>query len=223
MRRFRGRAPARAIVNVRAPQGAAVEKPRLQVIVASTRPGRLGESVGAWVAEQAVRHAGFVVELIDLARVNLPLYDESRHPRLGQYEHPHTRAWADLAARADAYVFVTPEYNFGAPPSLINALDYLAGEWAYKPVGFASYGGVSGGTRAVQMIKQIVTTLRMMPIPEAVAIPFFTQYLDEATGRFAPDDGQTRAASTMFDELVRWSRALRPLRNAERNPPAQRH
>jgi NAD(P)H-dependent FMN reductase len=94
----------------------------------------------------------------------------------------------------------------------VNAIDYLVHEWAYKPVGFVSYGGVSGGTRSVQMIKQLVTSLRMMPIPEAVSIPFFTQYVDEESGTFDPGETQANAATVMLDELLRWSGALAALR-----------
>lgn len=184
----------------------------LQVVIASTRPGRVGDKVGAWFLEQARAHGKFESELVDLAEVNLPVFDEPRHPRLGQYEHAHTRAWSETVSRADAFVFVTPEYNYGPPPSLINALTYLAKEWAYKPVGFTSYGGVSGGLRSVQMIKQIVTTMKMMPIPEGVSIPFVSRHLDPAGKTFDPGEVQEKAASGMLDELHRWTIALSTLR-----------
>jgi NAD(P)H-dependent FMN reductase len=58
------------------------------------------------------------------------------------------------------------------------AIDYLHHEWGYKPVGFVSYGGVAAGTRAVQQLKQVVTTLRMLPVFESVNIPFYTQFID---------------------------------------------
>src|SRR5690349_114928 len=123
--------------------------PHLQIVVASTREQRKGPQVAAWFEGEARAHGGFEIELVDLAAVALPLFDEPRHPRLRQYEHEHTRRWSASVERADAFVFVTPEYNYGAPPSLLNALDYLIQEWAYKPVGFVSYGGVSAGTRSV--------------------------------------------------------------------------
>jgi NAD(P)H-dependent FMN reductase len=132
-----------------------------------------------------------------------------------EYENAHTRAWSEIVARADAFVFVTPEYNYGAPPSLINALDYLHQEWAYKPVGFVSYGGVSAGTRSVQMTKQIVTSLRMMPLPEAVSIPFFYEHIDQEARVFNPGETQETAAGAMLNELLRWSVALKPLREGE--------
>ena len=168
------------------------------------RPSRSGST-------RARRHGAFDVELVDLAEVNLPLLDEPEHPRLRKYQHEHTKRWSERVSRADAFVFVTPEYNYGAPPSLLNALDYLVHEWAYKPVGFVSYGGVSGGTRSVQMTKLLVTALRMMPLPEAVTLPFFTRMF-AADGAFAPDETQHKTADTMLDELKRWTDAMRSLR-----------
>ncbi|MEQ1506192.1 MAG: NAD(P)H-dependent oxidoreductase [Myxococcota bacterium] len=165
-----------------------------------------------WFVAQARAHGRFEVVPVDLAAVGLPLFDEPHHPRLQRYEHAHTQAWSASVARADAFVFVTPEYNFGTPPSLVNALDYLLHEWAYKPVGFVSYGGVSAGTRSVAMTKQLVTTLKMMPVPEAVSIPMFTRFLPDPAGPFAPEPGLAAAAATMLDELVKWEGALRPLR-----------
>jgi len=187
---------------------------KLHVIIASTRAGRHGPAIGDWFLERARAHGEFDVELVDLADVDLPLLDEPAHPRLGQYQHAHTKAWSALVERADAFVVVTPEYDYGAPAALVNALQYLVREWAYKPMGFVSYGGVSAGTRGVQMSKQLVTTLKMMPIPEAVAVPFFTQHVDEASGAFDPGPVQEQAARVMLDELLRWATALQPLRAA---------
>ena len=184
----------------------------LQVVIVSTREGRLGPAVATWFMGRAATHGKFAVELVDLATVNLPLFDEPKHPSLAQYAHEHTKRWSAIVARSDAFVFVTPEYDFGPPASLVNALQYLVKEWAYKPAGFASYGGVSGGTRGVQMAKQIATTLRIMPMVEAVAIPFFTQHLDKSTGIFAPGEVQDKAAVVMLDELHKWADALKPMR-----------
>ena len=84
--------------------------------------------------------------------------DEPKHPRLREYEHQHTKDWSARVEAADAFVFVHPEYNYGITAPLKNALDYLSQEWNYKPLGLVSYGGVSAGTRAAQMIKQVATT-----------------------------------------------------------------
>ena len=185
---------------------------KLHIVIASTREGRKGPAVADWFIERARAHAGFEVRVIDLAEVNLPLLDEPEHPRLRRYTHEHTRAWSATVDAADAFVFVTPEYDFGPPAALVNALHYLVHEWAYKPAAFVSYGGVSGGTRGVQLAKLTVTALGMMPIPQAVAIPFFTQHIDDASGTFDPGEVQSKAAATMLDELAKWAGALAPLR-----------
>ncbi|MDX6309566.1 MAG: hypothetical protein QOI06_2612 [Nocardioidaceae bacterium] len=185
--------------------------PKLNVVVASTRPGRVGYQVAQWFSDLAAMHGGFEVELVDLAEMNLPLFDEPNHPRLGQYVHQHTRDWSASVGSADAFVFVTPEYNHGMPASLKNAIDYLHTEWQYKPVGFVSYGGVAAGTRAVQMTKQVVTALKMTPVTEAVSIPFVTQFLDDE-GVVRPNEVMESSAKAMLDELVRHTDALRPLR-----------
>ena len=192
----------------------------LQVVIASTRPGRAGLAVGEWFIAQAERSEKYTVEKVDLAEVDLPMFDEPRHPRLREYEHEHTKRWSEIVDRADAFVFVTPEYDHGAPPSLVNALDYLVHEWGYKPVGFVSYGGVSGGVRAVDMLKQIVTALKMMPMFESVILPFFAQHLDREKRVFAPPQVQEDAALVMLGELHRWATALRTMRapNDERAP-----
>lgn len=189
-----------------------MRKPRLQVVTASTRDGRKGPYVAKWFLEQARRHDGFEVEAVDLAQVDLPLFNEPRHPRLQEYEHEHTAAWGRLVERADAFVFVTPEYDHSPPASLVNALHHLVHEWAYKPLGFVSYGGVSGGTRSAEITKLIAVTLRMMPIPEAVSIPFFSKHIDEERGTFSPGEVQEKASRVMLDELGRWAEALRGLR-----------
>lgn len=186
--------------------------PHLEVITASTRPSRKGPAVTAWFLEQARRHGKFEIEPVDLAQVNLPLLNEPKHPRFGEYEHAHTRAWSETINRADAFVVVTPEYDYGPPAALINAIQYLVKEWAYKPMGFVSYGGVSAGTRSTNTLKMTVTTLKVMPMFEAVAIPFFAQHIDEETGVFAPPRIQEAAATLMLDEILRWAEALRPLR-----------
>ena len=186
--------------------------PNLQVIVASTRDERKGPLIAEWFMGQARRHGQFDVELVDLRDVARPLFDEPRHPRLQQYEYEHTKRWSAIVQRADALVFVTPEYNFGTPPSLVNALDYLVKEWAYKPAAFVSYGGVSAGLRGVQMSKQMVSALRMVPVVEAVAIPMFPQHIHAETGVFDPGEVQEKAAAAMLDELIKLANALAPLR-----------
>jgi NAD(P)H-dependent FMN reductase len=184
--------------------------PKLLVIVVSTRDGRAGVPIAKWAEGRAKAHGGFEVELVDLREMALPLFDEPKHPRLKQYAHDHSKRWSARVDAADAFVFVTPEYNYGVPPSFINALDFLSHEWAYKAASFVSYGGASGGLRSVQMAKMVMTSLKIVPLPEAVSIPFFAKLID-AAGVF---DGtaQEASAKTMLDELARWTGALKTLR-----------
>jgi NAD(P)H-dependent FMN reductase len=185
--------------------------PRLTIIIGSTRPGRAGLPIAEWFAGRARSHGGFTVEVVDLAELELPLFNEPHHPRLEQYIHQHTKDWSAIVDASDAFVFVTPEYNHGYPATLKNAIDFLHNEWHDKPVGFVSYGGVSAGTRAVQQLKQVVTTLKMVPVVEAVSIPFHPQFIGE-DGRVEANEIMEQAADAMLDELVRVERALRPLR-----------
>jgi NAD(P)H-dependent FMN reductase len=187
--------------------------PRLTIIIGSTRPGRAGLPIATWFADRARSHGGFDVDVVDLAELNLPLLDEPNHPRLGRYTHRHTKDWSAIVEAGDAFVIVTPEYNHGYPAALKNAIDFLHTEWRDKPVGFVSYGGVSAGTRAVQQLKEVVTTLKMLPVFEAVSIPFHPQFMGD-DGRVQANEIMAQAADAMLDELVRVEGALRPLREA---------
>jgi NAD(P)H-dependent FMN reductase len=160
--------------------------PKLSVVISSTRPGRAGVAM-----------------------------DEPNHPMLRRYEHDHTKAWSAQVDAADAFVFVTAEYNYGFTAPLKNAIDYLHAEWQHKPVGFVSYGGVGAGTRAVQMLKQVVTTLKMVPLVEAVNIPFHPQFIDE-DGAVQANEVMDQSATTLLDELAAVESALRPRRAAAR-------
>jgi NAD(P)H-dependent FMN reductase len=184
--------------------------PKLSVVIGSTRPGRIGLPVGQWFAELAKGHGKFQVTLVDLKELSLPLLDEPKHPRLAEYVHEHTKAWSEIVKAADAFVFVTPEYNYSVAPALLNAIDYLFHEWAYKAAGFVSYGGISGGMRSVQALKQPLSTLKVVGIPEAVTITFFAQLMEN--GVFKGSEALEKAGATMLDELLRWTDALALLR-----------
>lgn len=173
--------------------------PLLQVIVASTRPGRVGLPVGEWFAQRATAHGGFDVELVDLAEVDLPFLDEPRHPRLADYEHDHTRRWSETISRGDAYAFVMPEYNFGYTAPLKNAIDFLWNEWNHKPVALVAYGGVSGGTRAMSLIKPVLTAVRALVVAE-VPIPFVHSHVED--GRVVANEPMEQGADGALDALA---------------------
>jgi NAD(P)H-dependent FMN reductase len=187
--------------------------PRLMIVIASTRPGRGGLPVAQWFIGRAVDHGGFELEVVDLAKLQLPLLDEPNHPRVRQYTQRHTYEWSEQVDAADAFVFVTPEYNHGYPASLKNAIDFLHHEWRFKPVGFVSYGGVAAGTRSMEQLQQVVTAVKMLPVIEAVNIPFYQQFIDE-NGVVQANEVMEQAADTMLGQLLRLERTLHPLREA---------
>lgn len=184
---------------------------QLKIITSTTRPGHKGILVANWITEIAKKDERFETELLDLAKINLPLMDEPNHPRLQQYTQGYTKAWSKTIDSADCFIIVLGEYNYGFPAPIKNALDFLFNEWKYKPVGIASYGGVSGGLRAAQMLKQVVTTLSMMPLTEAVNIPFFAKYITDEE-KFVPEDLAVKSAHVMLNGLHQWSEAMSVLR-----------
>lgn len=184
--------------------------PVLQVIVCSTRPGRAGSPVGRWAHGVAQAQGGFDAQLLELADFGLPVFDEPEHPRTGRYQHAHTRRWSRSVAAADAFVFVMPEYNYAPPSAWLNAMTFLVNEWQYKPAGFVSYGGAGGGVRAVQLARQVLTTFKMVPMLEAVALPNIAQQTRQ--GELAASPEATVACQAMLGELLRWARVLPELR-----------
>lgn len=184
---------------------------KLQTIICSTRPGRVGSSVAHWFDQFAKTNGSFECSLVDLADFELPVYDEPVHPRMQQYEKEHTKAWSKSVAEADAYAFVIPEYNYFAPPSLVNALNYVYKEWNYKPCGFVSYGGVSGGLRSAQITKQLVTTLKMMPMVEGVMVQMPWNQIDD-NKVFRSNEPIDNSATAMLNELHKWAQALKAMR-----------
>jgi NAD(P)H-dependent FMN reductase/GNAT superfamily N-acetyltransferase len=191
-------------------------RPRVLVLICSNRPGALGPAIGQWLIDAITARATRLdVELVpvSLGSLGLSFLDEEEHPSSSVYRHEHTRRWSAIADAADGFIAVTPEYNYGMPATLKNALDYLSAEWAWKPIGFVSYGHTSAGTRAVQHAKQVVTTLRMVPSGATVAIR-----IGDAVqgGRLRSDPARDAAGVALLDELVRLAYALRPMRERTR-------
>ncbi len=182
-------------------------KPVLQVVIGSTRPGRVGPAVADWIADRAQAQTGFDVEVADLAELNLPLFDEPEHPRLGRYAHQHTRDWSAIVDRSDALVFVVPEYNHTFNAATKNALDYLHREWQHKPAGIVSYGGASGGAHASRTLEPVLSALQMRPAGESVSIQAIRERIG-ADGRLQPTPAMEAAASAMLAELAGQAKAL---------------
>lgn len=185
----------------------------LKIISSTTRPGRKGPIIAKWIAEAAKQHGGFDTELLDLGEVDLPIMDEPNHPMLKKYKHEHTKQWSTKIEEADAFIFVTAEYNHTYPATLQNALQYLSQEWNYKAAGIVSYGGVSAGTRANNDLKRDLLTSKTVPLAEAVNIPFFTQFINDE-GLFVPNLMTEKSAKTMLSELARWSEGMKVIKES---------
>lgn len=182
---------------------------KLGIIVASTRAGRLGERVARWVEQGARGREAFDVEWIDLAAWSFPYYPHPTPTKLAErsYADERERAWVALIGRMDAFIVVTPEYNHGYPAALKNALDYAYAGWNKKPVAFVSYGGSSGGVRAVQQLRQVVVELQMAPVRDEVNIPFAAREVDEhGTPK---DDFHRKRLEVLLTELAWWSATLK--------------
>jgi NAD(P)H-dependent FMN reductase len=182
---------------------------KIAVIIGSTRPGRVGESVAKWVYELAKKRTEAEFELVDINDFNLPLLDEPVPPIMGQYSKPHTKVWAAKIGSFDGYVFVTPEYNHGISGALKNAIDFLFREWNDKSAGFVSYGG-AGGVRAVEHLRLVMAEVQVATVRNQVALSLFTDF--ENYTNFKPAAHHEKSVSQMLDQLIAWSGALKSLR-----------
>lgn len=183
-------------------------KPRIAVVIGSTRPGRKGEGIGHWVHEVAAARDDLDVELVDVADRHLPLFDEPAPPMLGRYANDHTRVWAETIRAFDGFVFVVAEYNHGIPAALKNAVDYLYAEWNDKAAGFVGYG-VDGGVRAIEQLRLVLAPLKVATVSATAPLRLFTDLGPD--GRPA-DPRHAAAVSAVLDQVRDWSAALAPLR-----------
>lgn len=184
---------------------------KIAIILGSTRPGRLGESVAHWVNDIAQKRTDASFELVDIKDFNLPLLDEPMPPSLGKYAQEHTKIWAAKIDPFDAFVFVTPEYNHGTSGALKNAIDFLYKEWNNKVAGFVGYGS-AGGTRAVEHLRLVMAELQVATVRAQVMLSLFTDF--ENMSVFKPDARKEQSLNSMLDQLVAWSTALKTVRPA---------
>jgi len=182
---------------------------RIAIVTGSTRPGRKSLEVARWVAGIASSRKDAEFELVDIADFDLPLLDEPVPPSLGQYSKPHTRAWAAKVASFDGYVFIAPEYNHGVTGALKNAIDFLFAEWNNKAAGFVSYGS-AGGVRAVEHLRQIMAEIMIADVRANAMLSLFTDFENFTT--FKPAERRVQEVTTVLDQVVAWSNALKPLR-----------
>lgn len=187
---------------------------RIGIIVGSTRPRRRAGAVAAWVGEAGAGRGDAAFEVVDLASYALPLLDEPLPAAIGDYQHPHTKAWSAKVRSFDGYVFVTPEYNHSVPAALKNAIDFLYAEWHHKAAGLVSYG-IDGGVRAAEHLRLILAEVKVADVRSQVALSLGRDFeITDMTqpGVFTPSRHQHDVLIRMLDEVIAWSAALAPLR-----------
>jgi NAD(P)H-dependent FMN reductase len=172
---------------------------KVAVIYGSTRPGRFCDTVVRWVAERVQASGKFLVDLVDPARLN----------GVGEQE---TRSLQERLAQADAFVVVTPEYNHGYTAALKSLIDSYGPEWHAKPVAFVSYGGVSGGLRAVEQLRLVFAELHAVTIRDSVSFAGAWEQFD-AHGALRNPDRADRNMETLLSRLDWWAVALRNARS----------
>lgn len=168
---------------------------KVAVIYGSARPGRFCDTVAGWVETRAEADGRFVLEKLD--------------PRTEPGRAELSRAIGD----ADGFIVVTPEYNHSFPAPLKQMIDAVGSEWSAKPVAFVAYGGVSGGLRAVEHLRNVFAELHAVGIRDTVSFANASERFD-ATGRLLDADRAERSMATMLDRLAWWARTLREGRNA---------
>jgi NAD(P)H-dependent FMN reductase len=185
--------------------------PRIQVILASTRPGRFCEKPAAWLMDRLSTRADLVAELIDLRDYPLPTFDQPAPPAHTprDYANEEIARWARTVDEADGFVVVTPEYNHGYPASLKNALDHAFPELSRKPIAFVGYGN-HGGAGAIERLRLVAVALEMAALRHAIQITRELMVAAMNAGPFtldlfAPLDGRLDVAAI---DLVWWARAL---------------
>ncbi|MFD3905282.1 NADPH-dependent FMN reductase [Streptomyces californicus] len=183
---------------------------KVAVILGSNRDGRFGPVIAAWFLARAARHPGVETDLIDVAEADLPAAitfspDADAAARLGAVS-------ARLAA-ADAFVVLTPEYNHSFPAPLKTLIDWHSAEWQAKPVAFVGYGGISGGLRAVEHLRQVFAELHTVTLRDTVSFHNAGALFDDE-GRHLDPEPADAAAKTLLDQLVWWGTALRDARKA---------
>jgi NAD(P)H-dependent FMN reductase len=159
---------------------------RVAVVVGSTRPNRICGTVAAWTLRHLAANDALRCELVDLAEISLPFLDEPLKPALGRYEREHTRRWSTLVRSYDVFVFVFPQYNWGYPAVLKNALDFLYAEWHDKPAGMVSYGTRGGGKGAAQL-REVLQGLHMRPVDDNVEVKITAADVDDVGRLVAPE------------------------------------
>lgn len=186
----------------------------ISVIVGSTREARFSDKPANWILSHLQKRQ-INARLLDLRDYPMPFYDEAMTPAWPgrpAFQNAVVQRWTAEIASSDAFVFVTPEYNFGTSAVLKNALDWVYPEWNRKACAFVSYGS-AGGARAVQQLRESAIELQLAPIRSSVHLPAATLWAHFQGGDVEKElTNSDQAATTMIDDLLWWTEALKTAR-----------
>ncbi|MBQ0998833.1 NADPH-dependent FMN reductase [Streptomyces sp. RK62] len=175
---------------------------KIGVLIGSVRPGRFADKVSRWFLSEIGRRDDMETHVIDLSE---PVLADELKLTLEQSDAP---TLARRIGGLDGFVVITPEYNHGYPAALKLAVDYVYREWRAKPVGFVSYGGMAGGQRAVEQLRQVFAELHAVTLRDTVSFHMAWERFDD-DGRPHDEDGTAKAAAVLLDQLAWWGLTLR--------------
>ncbi len=190
-------------------------KPKIGLIIGSTRPGRFADHPAKWIKELAEKRGDIAIEVLDLRDYPMPFFDEAMSPAYGASKNEVALRWQKKIDSLDGFIVTAAEYNRGPTAVLKNALDYGYREWNRKPIAFVGYGGV-GGARSVEQLRLHAIELQMAPVRAAVhiQIPVYLAVLKE--GKSLNDfEPVVQSAKDMLDQLVWWANALKAARESD--------
>ena len=187
----------------------------ISIVVGSTREGRFSEKPAKWILQHLKKRDGIDARILDLRDFPMPFFDQKATPGTPDrppYTNEAVQRWTAAIAQSDGFVFITPEYNYGPPAVLKNALDWVYPEWNRKAVAFVSYGSAMGA-RSVQQLRAMVIELQLAPVRSAVLIPIATLMAHYQGGDVdAGLAGLESNAGKMIDDLLWWTAALKTAR-----------
>lgn len=192
-----------------------MSKPKIGIIIGSTRAARFADVPAEWIAGIAKAHADIDVEVIDLRDFPLPFFDEVASSLWAPSKSEVAQRWQKKVGGFDGFIITAAEYSHGPTAVLKNALDYAYTEWNKKPVGFVGYGGV-GAARAIEQLRMHAVELQMAPVRAAVHVTW-ADYLAVKQGekKLAELEHLNQAGEGLVNDVVWWAKALKRAREAE--------
>ncbi|MER8482959.1 NADPH-dependent FMN reductase [Mesorhizobium sp. M1322] len=192
-----------------------MSKPKIAIVVGSTRAARFADVPTQWIAKIAKSHADIDVEVVDLRDFPLPFFDEVASSAWAPSQNEVAKRWQKKVAEFDGFIFTAAEYNHGPTAVLKNAIDYAANEWNKKPAGFVGYGSV-GGARAVEQLRLHAVELQMAPVKSAVHIAW-ADFLAVRQGEKKLEDLEhlNQAATALVNDVAWWAKVLKAARQAD--------